>query len=370
MIDGAAVISGAGTLTASASFIRKGSATLSGSGSLTAFGDTLSGAAALLGEGTLICETVMIAAGAASLSGAGSCQAEGQVAWNTQHIQAISVDYSDREIYNDIRTECDIAAILIVSPETTPEFMSPHTISQTIVIPPNTTETFILEARADEVGVYFLDVWVENISIAPLSGYTESTCEAIEAGTQYQGEWISPLCYVTPRPSRIFHYNTTYATDRSMAWADVKNNYGTSGHPAFSVAVTMSASYVALDPDQRYIKIYASDDASIAKYGRRTMDLVWPLGQTPTDMQGIIDRYLERHSEPVPFVQITVLGKNDLFQARITEAEVNDRLWLPCPPMDMDEEFWLNNLACQHDARQGILEATFDLEEVRDMERT
>lgn len=293
---------------------------------------------------------------------------------NATDISQFTIDLSDREIYNDIRAECDIWAILELHPETTPDFFEAETTDQTITIEASEgnhvgVEVFYFEAAAGEEGTYFTAATITEMEIPPIGGLSEAECEAIESGTRFQGEYYDGFCHVGVRPSKVRIYDTSFSTDHSKMWVYVRNEYGLYGTSTpYDVEVTVEAEYYKLDPDQRYFKLRASDDTSILKYGRRVMNLPWPLGQTPELMQEIIDLYLERYMEPVPFARITMLGKDAALQKEILDFDISDIFVITHAGLNLDTEFFVNNISCSHDV-SGVLEGNFDLEEVRDMER-
>lgn len=329
----------------------------------------------LEGVGTLIAQEAIVP-GAVILTGVGTLSVTTRSVHviNVSDIQEFSIDLSDREIYNDIRAECDIWAILELHPDITPDFFEAESTTQTKSLPPSegvhaSVEVFYFEAGAGEEGTYFTDASISEMTILPISGLSEAECEAIEAGTRFQGEYYDGLCHVGVRPSRVRIYSTSYSSDHPKLWVYVRNEYGLYGNSnPYTVEVTVTAEYYKLDPDQRYFKLRALDETSILKYGRRVMDLTWPLGQTPEQMQEIIDLYLERYAEPVCFANIKMLGKTAELQKQILGFDISDILLIVQAGLNLNTEFFINNINCRHDV-SGCLEGTFDLEEVRDMER-
>lgn len=359
MITGSAHPYGTGTIAVSGVLIMPATVSLTGVGTMTAQEAVVPGSTELQGVGTFsftggrVVHVLNATAGASSFG----------------EIQAMAIDLSDREIYNDIRAECDIWDILELHPDSTPTYFETKEVSETFSIGPDACEVFHLTTPANEE-VYWLDMWISGIAVDPLPNLTQPECEAIEAGTAYQGVWVSPYCYLPPRYSRFRLLDSSRLVGEPLGDRphDYLNCQIYNDYPSYSAQVTITATYMRLDPDQRYFKLRSTDDTSILGDGRRVMDLAWPLGQTPAQMQEIMDLYKERYSEPVSFVNITMLGISDAVQKRILDFDINEIIQIIHTGLNLNTEFYINNINCRHDV-SGCLEASFDLEEVREMEK-
>jgi len=357
MIEGAARVYGIGGISVTATSTLEGDCSLTGTGELSCIIAHID----LLGEGSLVCDLA-----GAHILGEGTCTVLGLVALNIHDIQNFIVDLSDREIYNDIRAECDLTDILTLDPEELPEFfvrfighghfydLAPHETVEIEVVPREDYHTEITWLGITDFG-----------AVAVERGWVQAICEALG------GDWYPPIPVYGEDPIEsvcnlpdsfgkigveIVHRRDTSCTVE----VESKSDYTLRGH--------VYVEYLCLTPETRFFNLSAIDATSIQKYGRRTLPLNWSLGQTPDQMQEILDYYLAKHKEPVPFIDVTIMGKTEALQQRIAESEINDRIWVPCPVLEMDEEFWLNNINCRHDV-QDCLEAIFDLEQIRDMER-
>lgn len=292
--------------------------------------------------------------------------------------QGFQLERGEREIYNDIRANCDITEILTLRPDATPEYFKSYTMKQVQDMPPSSgihysTAVFEFESPAGAYAPFFTDMWVSNIKIKPIAGLSQATCEAIEAGTKWQGVYGDDgLCYLEPRSSKIYLYDTSYLSDRSKAWAYLHNSYGYASNPyPFTVTVEVTARYFAFDQSKRYIKLRAIEEESAAKFGRRTEDLDWPLGMAPAMMQAMIENERDKYCG-LPFVpclaMLTVEGKDDEAIELILSLQIDDRLRIIHEGLEMDEEFFVNNLAVNHDIN-GLLEGVFQLEQARANEK-
>ena len=80
--------------------------------------------------------------------------------------------------------------------------------------------------------------------------------------------------------------------------------------------------------DEEYeaeLEVYASDDESITKYGKRTLNLTWPLGETEVVAQSIVDSYLAKYKEPFPTISVTFWATDDLID-RLLSRHISDRV--------------------------------------------
>jgi len=352
VIEGAAHVYGIGSVSVTATSTLEGDCSLTGTGGLSCIIAHVD----LLGEGSLVCAIATI-----SMSGEGTCTVLGLVALNIHDIQNFIVDLSDREIYNDIRAECDITEIVRVDPELMPEWFESFSGYGHFydLAPHETVEIEVYPREDDHTEITWLEI--TDFSGRPFArDWTELVCEALGGDYYPPFDSVESVCNLPISlgkvSAEIVHRGDTSCTVEVTSESD----YTTRGH--------VYVEYLCLTPDTRFLNLSAIDAVSIQKYGRRTMDLIWPQGQYPDQMQEILDLYLEKYSEPIPRVTVTVMGKTEALQQRIVESEINDRIWIPCSTLEMDEEFWLSNINCRHDV-QDCLEAIFDLEQIRDMER-
>ena len=101
------------------------------------------------------------------------------------------------------------------------------------------------------------------------------------------------------------------------------------------------------------------------------MNLPWPLGITPVQMQSLIDNYCERYSEPACLAAMSLEGDTDAKITQILAIHIDDKHQIVHPGLDMDEEFFINSVAGEFDREgKGILTGTYSLEQVRAMEET
>lgn len=283
---------------------------------------------------------------------------------NANQLKAFTLEISDREIYNDIRAECDVTEILTVRPDATPDLFLPFTAStpsQQI----EANSTVELTATADEDHSEIVWGTIVDYSFHPetILGWSQAVCEQLGGYWRYPSSLGTSLCSLPQGlvdqdvEFEIVHKGDTTCT------IEVINNSD------YLLRGKWYVSYIALSPETRYIKLRSTNAVSERKYGRRAMDLVWPLGITPNAMQSLIDNYCERYCEPVSLASMTLEGDTDAKITQILNMRIDDKHQIIHPGLDMDENFFVNNVSGLFNREgSGILTGTFGLEQVRAME--
>lgn len=291
---------------------------------------------------------------------------------HAQDIQEFSTDLSDREIYNDIRAECDILDILDLYPEAMPEFFTTFTAQGAFVGLSSGASMFvtITPRSPDHVEVHWSDEFTVSASGHEM-GWTQEECDAV--GGDFSEGYSTTSCWIDIPEGSVHGFIYDSDERQIRIWLTNDSAYNTRG--------LVYVSYMAITPEWRFYKLRSCDETSIRKYGRRVMDLKWPMGQHPTYMQRIIDRYLERHSEPVCVANMLLVGKSAEIAQNILELDINDRVTITHPVLNIpreeegdyeyegfETEWFVNSIDCVHSVG-GVLEGYFDLEQVRIMER-
>jgi len=91
--------------------------------------------------------------------------------------------------------------------------------------------------------------------------------------------------------------------------------------------------------------VRAYDETSILQYGRRTMNLVWPVGATEQQMQSIVDRYLAKHKDPAARLVVTLKGENDTIRAIIFGCEISEDVTVVCANLGLNDAFYIDSIA-------------------------
>lgn len=326
---------------------------------------------------------------------------------NAENLVDFTLELSEREIYNDIRAECDIVDILTLRPDATPEFFdsfqvqfeAPGGCDFMYYSEPGTT-LHIPSRRIpdDHHEVQWRDITEVYWTIVSPLPTTQSSCEA--AGGTWMLPWGDPnlaYCSLPSEPIRgqlSWYIRETRSRDVIVTFIN---------NSSYRLRVLGYVGYWALTSGKRYIKLRSHNATSEALYGRRVMDLVWPLGQHPTQMQAILDRYCDKHNmvqtvpgygyeygyedeseepEPICTARATIAGKTDelaeeLLRYRIASfgSERGECFAIPLihPALgltELSQERWYVNSINISDDVEGILEGTFGLEQQRAMERT
>jgi hypothetical protein len=302
-------------------------------------------------------------------------------------IAEITFDFGEREIYNDIRSECDVTEILHVRPDATPDlFLSFETSAWGWTIYANSTTYVTATADEDHSEISWLGITDYSFSPKTLLGLSEAECAALGTGNwRYSSKMETSLCMLDQSVVEDYVSWEVYSQDDTTFTIEVTND------SSYDIRGVWKVAYLALTPATRYLKLRSTNDTSIAKYGRRVMDLRWYVGQTPNQMQSIIDGYCDKYAEPVPFVNLVLLGKTDSLVTKILGLKMDDTITLRLPGLNvygyfilntdrldegylgvegltLNDEFWVNNVSISHDVN-GIMEGIFDLANVRGLER-
>ena len=283
---------------------------------------------------------------------------------NANQLKGFTLEISGREIYNDIRAKCDVTEILTVRPDATPDLFLPFTastISQQIAA----NSTVEITASADEDHSEIVWGTIVDYSFAPetILGWGQGACEELGGYWRYSSKLGTSLC----------------SLPQSLVDQDVEFEIVDKGDTTCTIEVINDSdyvlrgkwyvSYIALTPETRYIKLRSIDQDSIDKYGRRVMNLDWPLGITPVAMQALIDNYRDRYCEPVSMASMTLEGDTDAKITQILGIDIDDKHQIIHAGLTMDQEFFVNSLGGLFSREgTGMLTGTFGLEEVRTME--
>lgn len=272
------------------------------------------------------------------------------------------LEISDREIYNDIRSDITVQE---EEEETTPivpgEYDTDTAGGTWKVAPGVSYKTF--SAKAGYTGITWLGI--TGYSAMPDPQHMLNA-ECLSWGGDFTYPNICHLPTCTPSQLKV----TTASTVSNNCTVKVENN------TPFNcwVAVHLSYRYKISDSSggepytvttSRTMRVSAIGETSIDKYGRRTMDLTWPLGQTESQMQTLVDAYDARYSEPVPMATMTLLGDTDEMVDAIFALKIDERVTISHNGLGMvDIKWFVNNVELSHDI-EGILEGRYELEQAR-----
>lgn len=282
--------------------------------------------------------------------------------FNANRMQSFALEISDREIYNDIRAECDITKILTLRPDATPEFFQEFEAEGYFYgLDYGETTTVTVEADENHSEIAWQELTRWTAAIETLFGWTQEQCEALDGVYRVIGS-TPPMCLL---PSSLVSLDCKITQRQATSVTVQVENLCD-----YKIRGTVYVSYMALTSDLRFLKLRSVDETSMRKYGRRVMDLVWPLGQHPVTMQSMIDLYKGRYSEPVSMAEMTLEGINAANVAAILELRMDGKHRFNHPRLDMvNQDFFVNHITGGLN-REGtnLLSGTFSLEQVRAME--
>jgi hypothetical protein len=256
----------------------------------------------------------------------------------------LTYEVDDREIYNDVRSEIEIT-------------------EETIVTPPGSDPVYAYGQTRRGIGDFDImeekDVWTENLT--GLSGLTFMDGWG-EGGVGFTLRLTATLVSVDTVGAYTHAVYHVVNDSGSLVVATLVANYMYTVAPAYDGTPHT-------DTNQRTLTVRTTDATSIAKYGRRTMNLTWPMGQTQAQMQALVDSYISRFSEPIPRITMTVQGSTDAMVIHILTRKVSDKITVLCAPLGLAADFWIDSIEVSHNV-YGILEAQWVCEQVRGSEQT
>jgi hypothetical protein len=263
----------------------------------------------------------------------------------TNTMKDITLEYSDREIYNDVRSQIDITVTTVVmdSPDT-------YAIKQAVYVG---YESSLVNGATIQQTLY------------SKSGLTQITWQSstAAAGGQYG---VSPNI-TTPRISC-----TVVSTTSTSCTVSITNDSGYDLSYVFSwvdYQYLSSGAVYSEKTGMSILTVRATDDTSIAKYGRRVFNMVWPLGQTQAETEALAQAYLQRYAEPIPLMTMNVWGKTDALITQIFTRKISDLITIVNTDLGLSADFYINQIDIYHDP-YGLVTATWLLEYQRDVETT
>ena len=239
----------------------------------------------------------------------------------------IRLEYDDRFIYNDIRSS----------------------------IGTTSTETVV-----DADPTYSWLLWQEYHSL-PNPGYT--TFRYFKATAESPIEWrirnVSAYTY-DYEPYADYQIALIDTNETNTKAVELKNTGTGTGTIGYIVEYKYVASEEITHDETVYntLTVRSTDDASINLYGRRTMNLVWPTGASESQMQGVIDRYLEKHKDPSARAYVQLKGDDDTMRAIIFGAEISKDVQLICAELGLNDTYYIDSIEI-HGTPDGIPIATW-----------
>lgn len=251
----------------------------------------------------------------------------------------LTYELSEREIYNDIRSEIGV------------------TVSETVV-----------DADAN----YTWKVW-HRYGFLPAPGYTNYRYFTATVQTPLAWAVQNVSVYDQDRnPYYDYEYELEDTNDDLTKAFRTKNTGIKYGSIEFEVKYKyLSAEEVSHEEyTHNTLQVRAADNTSIDKYGRRVMNLIWPQGTEEADMQGLVDADLARYKEPYARLVLTLIGKDATNQAIIYGAEISDIMTVTCTKLGLTATSYFIDAISIKDNLATIPIGTFELVAKRTVEST
>ena len=229
----------------------------------------------------------------------------------------LTYQLDDRFIYNDIRSELGYS----------------------------TTETVLDDT---DPAVYEWRLW-QRYHALPAPGYTTFQYFTATIGTPIEWRVRNVTAHdYDYAPYSGYTINLIDTSDTLTKAVEIKNTGASNGTIGYIVEYKMLISeaveYTHEETTWNTLQVRATDSDSIDKYGRRTMNLVWPTGATENQMQAVVDRYKDKYKEPAARLSLTLKGDDDTNKAIIYQAEVSQTVQVICARLGLNDLFYIDSI--------------------------
>jgi hypothetical protein len=267
----------------------------------------------------------------------------------TNTMAEITWELDDREIYNDIRSQTEVTETTTTTSTDAPaEYGQGQSTSLYIGgLAPGASAGGVVYAPGQRTDIVWTGTAFANGFYIPAGGGGEII--------------VGITCVVTSTSGLSANIMVTNNSSYSLAHigAGARYTYLSSGPVTSTDTQSQVVTYT----------VSKSDSASINKYGRRSMDLNWPLGQTKAQVTSLVNSYLTRYKEPIPRVSIRLLGANDTNIGLILSLKISDRITVVNTELGMSADFFINSVNFYHDFQgDNIPVGEYTLEMVRGTE--
>lgn len=239
----------------------------------------------------------------------------------------------DRYIYNDIRSELGYS----------------------------TTNTIVDEV---DPATYEWRMWHRWTGL-PQPGYTYFDYFTATAGTPLQWRLRDVSVYDWDyQPYHDYTIKLITTSDPLTRAVEIKNTGTKNGTIGFTVEyqvlIAEAIEHTYEEVKWHTLQVRATNDESIRKYGRRTMNLVWPTGASETQMQAVVDRHLEKYREPAARLVCTLKGDTSARKAIIYGAEVSQDVQVVSANLGLNDVYFIDSIDI-HEGLDGIPVGTLGL---------
>lgn len=265
-------------------------------------------------------------------------------------------DLTDRQIYNDIRSQTQVSntTTVVDSPTTYGTF---ETDKQIIgYIGGGLGARITVQTQSGQIATKWLQAHVDTsgaqYDMSPIGGWIQLLCTANDGVWSPGDDPNNPTlghCTTTPPASR---YTLGLENMASTSCTLTISDNGDRGYGGFG-PLSVWATYQAIASEEQthdettYTNVYirATDDASIQKYGRRVLPLTWSEGTDQNGMQAIVDAALRTYKEPAALLNIEVTRENEDMVNFIFTAEISDLVTVHNTKLGLTGLFYVDKIS-------------------------
>jgi len=229
----------------------------------------------------------------------------------------LTYQLDDRFVYNDIRSELGYSTTDTVVDDVDPAVYEWRLWQRyhALPAPGYTTFQYFTATVGSPLAWRIRNVTAHDYDYAPYTGYTINLIDTSETLTKA---------------------------------VEIKNTGASSGTIGYIVEykllISEAVEYTHEEMTWNTLQVRATDSDSINKYGRRTMNLVWPTGATENQMQAVVDRYRDKYKEPAARLSLTLKGKDDTNLGIIYQAEVSQTVQVINANLGLNDLFYIDSI--------------------------
>jgi len=238
----------------------------------------------------------------------------------------LTYQLDDRFIYNDIRSELGYSTTETILDDTDPAVYEWRLWQRyhALPAPGYTTFQYFTATVGSPLAWRIRNVTAHDYDYAPYTGYTINLIDTSETLT------------------------------KAVEIKNTGSSNGTIGYIVeYKLLISEAVEYTHEETTWNTLQVRATDSDSIDKYGRRTMNLVWPTGATENQMQAVVDRYCEKYREPAARLTLTLKGKDDTNLGIIYQAEVSETVQVINANLGLNDLFYIDSIEI-HEGIDGI----------------
>jgi hypothetical protein len=272
----------------------------------------------------------------------------------------ITLELDDREIYNDIRSAIDITetvdTLVVDSPDVYAEAIASHHEQGESQLGETRTVTLTTDWGRKAVSwsapVAFIQQW------DPIDKDRFPDAYALGVRYLFTDSWGASSTM-----------NSSSPNEANVVWVNDSGHVGTNW---------------GVDAKYRYLKIpqvahvdtttgtvtqtvRAVDLTSVALYGRRVMNLDWPVGQSKEAVISLATAYLNKHRAAMPRLNMTIVGSSDELMVQLLQRRISDLVTITNARLGLNADCFINAVNYSH-AVGGLPQAMYQLEAARLME--